>query len=62
MTGKHPLYVPLTREERQALDELAEREMRDARDQARYLIVEGLRQREYLREVTEDGEGGKRVV
>lgn len=57
MTGKCLLYVPLTREERQALDDLAVRELRDARDQARYLIVEGLRQREYLRKTAEEDEG-----
>lgn len=42
------IYVPVTEPMRHALNDLAEREFRDPRDQAAYLITEGLRQRELL--------------
>ena len=38
------IYVPVTEPVRRALNDLAERECRDPRDQATYLIREGLRQ------------------
>jgi hypothetical protein len=45
------IYVPVSDPiARRALVNLAEREMRDPRDQAAYLILEGLRQRELLPE------------
>jgi hypothetical protein len=37
------IYVPVTEPMRRALVNLAEREFRDPRDQAAYLITEGLR-------------------
>ncbi len=44
------IYVPVTEALRQALNNLAESEYRDPRDQAAYLIAEGLRQRGALAE------------
>jgi hypothetical protein len=38
------IYVPVTEPVRRALNDLAERECRDPRDQATYLIVQGLKQ------------------
>jgi len=37
------IYLPLPTREREALCELADREFRDPKDQARLLLVEGLR-------------------
>ena len=37
------IYVPVTEPLRRALNDLAEREYRDPRDQAAYLIADGLR-------------------
>ena len=37
------IYLPLPSREREALCELADREFRDPKDQARLLLVEGLR-------------------
>ncbi len=37
------IYVPVTEPVRRALNDLAERECRDPRDQATYLIVQGLK-------------------
>ena len=39
----HAIYVPLSEPVRQALNELAEREYRDPRDQAAKLLSEALR-------------------
>jgi hypothetical protein len=46
------IYVPLSSPLRRALVNLAESEYRDPRDQAAYLILEGLRQRGALPEST----------
>ena len=43
MSAVRVLYVPLPDEASDALDRLAERELRDPRHQAAYLVLDGLR-------------------
>ncbi len=41
--ARSSIYLPLPSREREALEELADREFRDVKDQARLLLVQGLR-------------------